>query len=159
MTIEDRTGSVEALVFASQLRAAGERRWWKTRPVLVRGLVLPEENAPPKISVQDIVALDNARIDLPGVISIRVWLGRNGGVDRAAGVGRAVPAQARADAGAAAAGSAARFLGAAGRPGEGSSGPRIQGRGRTDLRSLLRGKSRGLKLSNCIAASELKYSF
>ena len=27
--------------------------------------------------------LDNARIDLPSVISIRVWLGRNGGVDRA----------------------------------------------------------------------------
>jgi len=28
--------------------------------------------------------LDNARIDLPSVIAIRVWLGRNGGVDRAA---------------------------------------------------------------------------
>ena len=27
-------------------------------------------------------ALDNARVDLPGVIAIRVWLGRNGGVDR-----------------------------------------------------------------------------
>ena len=51
--------------------------------MLVRGLILPEENAQPKISVQDIVALDNARIDLPSVISIRVWLGRNGGVDRA----------------------------------------------------------------------------
>ena len=45
--------------------------------------MLPEENAQPKISVQEIVALDNARIDLPSVISIRVWLGRNGGVDRA----------------------------------------------------------------------------
>ena len=51
--------------------------------MLVRALVLPEENAQPKISVQDIVPLDNARVDLPGVISIRVWLGRNGGVDRA----------------------------------------------------------------------------
>lgn len=51
--------------------------------VFLRGLVLPEENAQPKISVQEIVALDNARIDLPSVISIRVWLGRNGGVDRA----------------------------------------------------------------------------
>ena len=46
--------------------------------VLVRGLVLPEESAPAKISVQDIVALENARVDLPSVISIRVWLGRNG---------------------------------------------------------------------------------
>jgi DNA polymerase-3 subunit alpha len=46
--------------------------------VLVRGLALPEENASTKISVQDIIPLDNARIDLPSVISIRVWLGRNG---------------------------------------------------------------------------------
>jgi DNA polymerase-3 subunit alpha len=37
--------------------------------------------------VQDIVALDNARVDLPGVIAIRVWLGRDGGVDRAAALG------------------------------------------------------------------------
>ena len=28
--------------------------------------------------MQDIVPLDNARVDLPTVISIRVWLGRNG---------------------------------------------------------------------------------
>jgi len=49
--------------------------------------VLPEENAAPKISLQDIVALDNARIDLPGLISIRVWLGRNGDTDRAAALG------------------------------------------------------------------------
>ena len=51
--------------------------------VLIRGLVLPEENAPPKISVQDIVPLDVARVPLPSLISIRVGLGRNGG-DRAA---------------------------------------------------------------------------
>ena len=51
--------------------------------VLVTGLVLPEESGPPKISVQEIVALDNARVDLPAVVSIRVWLGRNGSVDRA----------------------------------------------------------------------------
>jgi DNA polymerase III subunit alpha len=55
--------------------------------VLVTGLVLPEENAAPKISVQNIVALDNARVDLPAVIAIRVWLGRNGAVDRASALG------------------------------------------------------------------------
>jgi len=44
--------------------------------------VLPEENGPPKISVQDIVPLENARVDLPGVISIRIWL-RNGATNRA----------------------------------------------------------------------------
>ena len=38
----------------------------------MRGLVLPEENAPPKISVQDIVLLEIARVRLPSLISIRV---------------------------------------------------------------------------------------
>jgi hypothetical protein len=33
--------------------------------------------------VQNIVVLDNARVDLPAVIAIRVWLGRNGALDRA----------------------------------------------------------------------------
>ena len=55
--------------------------------VLVTGLVLPEENSAPKISVQNIVALDNARVDLPAVIAIRVWLGRNGVADRAGALG------------------------------------------------------------------------
>ncbi len=82
MTIEDRSGSVEAMVFASSYeRLAAEVV--EDQAVLIRGLVLPEENAAAKISVQDIVALDNARVDLPEVISIRVWLNRNGGVDRA----------------------------------------------------------------------------
>jgi DNA polymerase-3 subunit alpha len=46
-------------------------------------LALPEEGGPPKLSVQSIVSLDNARVDFASLISIRVWLGRNGGVDRA----------------------------------------------------------------------------
>jgi hypothetical protein len=37
----------------------------KNTAVMVRGLVL-RGNTTPKLSVQDIVALDNARIDLPG---------------------------------------------------------------------------------------------
>jgi DNA polymerase-3 subunit alpha len=49
------------------------------KAVLVRGLVLPEENAPPKISVQEIVPLEVARVPLPSLISIKVRLGRNGG--------------------------------------------------------------------------------
>ncbi len=43
---------------------------------MVRGLVLPEENTAPRLSA---VALDNARIDLTGVIAIRVWMGGDGG--------------------------------------------------------------------------------
>ena len=82
MTIEDRNGSVEGMLFASSYERLASQVV-EDQAVLIRGLVLPEENAAPKISVQDVVALDNARIDLPSVISIRVWLGRNGGVDRA----------------------------------------------------------------------------
>jgi len=82
MAIEDRNGSVEAMVFASSYeRLAPEVS--EDSAVLIRGLALPEDNAPPKISVQDIVALDNARVDVPAVISIRVWLGRNGTTDKA----------------------------------------------------------------------------
>ncbi len=46
--------------------------------VLVRGLVLPEENSPSKISIQDIVPLQLARVNLPTLISIRVGVGVNG---------------------------------------------------------------------------------
>jgi DNA polymerase-3 subunit alpha len=46
-------------------------------PVLVRGLALPEDNGPPKISVQSMVPLEVAHIALPSLISIRVWLNRS----------------------------------------------------------------------------------
>ena len=82
LSIEDRNGSVEAMVFAASFERLAPQVV-EDQAVLVRGLVLPEENAPPKISVQDILPLENARVDLPAVISIRVWLGRNGEVDRA----------------------------------------------------------------------------
>jgi len=82
MTIEDRSGSLEAMVFATSYERLAPVVV-EDQAVLVTGLVLPEENSAPKISVQDIVPLDNARVDLPSLISIRVWLGRNGGVDRA----------------------------------------------------------------------------
>jgi DNA polymerase-3 subunit alpha len=71
MQIEDREGSVESMVFSTQyerlLSVLNE-----DKAVMVRGLVLPEENAPPKISVQDIILLENARVNLPSLISIRV---------------------------------------------------------------------------------------
>ena len=42
--------------------------------VFVRATVLPEEGAPPKLSIQDLVKLEDARVDLPSLISIRIWL-------------------------------------------------------------------------------------
>jgi DNA polymerase III subunit alpha len=83
LTIEDLHGSVDAMVFASSYERLAPQVV-EDQAVLVRGLILPEENAPPKVSVQDIIPLDVARVDMPSVISIRVWLGRNGGTDKAA---------------------------------------------------------------------------
>ncbi len=82
MTIEDTKGSLEALCFATSYERLASQVV-EDQAVMIRGLVLPEENTASKVSVQDIVALDNARIDMPSVISIRVWLGRNGAADKA----------------------------------------------------------------------------
>ncbi len=83
MQIEDREGSAPAMVFSTQYeRLMGALQ--EDQAVLVRGLVLPEEGGPPKISVQDIVALENARLNLPSLISIRVPVNGSGPSDRAA---------------------------------------------------------------------------
>jgi DNA polymerase-3 subunit alpha len=81
LKIEDRTGSVDAMVFAASFERLASQIV-EDKAVLVRGLVLPEENAPPKISVQEIQPLETARLNLPSLISIRVWLGRNGVADK-----------------------------------------------------------------------------
>jgi DNA polymerase III subunit alpha len=82
MRLEDRTGSIEAMVFSMQYdRLLGTLI--EDKAVLVRGLVLPDENAPPKLSVQDIVPLEVARVNLPSLISIRVSVGVNGSAEKA----------------------------------------------------------------------------
>jgi DNA polymerase-3 subunit alpha len=71
--VEDLEGSIEAMVFSTQYERL-LNSLQEDKAVLVRGLVLPEENAPPKVSIQDIVALENASVTLPSLISIRVPL-------------------------------------------------------------------------------------
>jgi len=83
MQIEDQTGSIEAMVFSTQFERLNPSLV-EDKAVLVRGLVLPEENAPPKISVQDVVPLENARLNLPSLISIRVPMNGASSTDRAA---------------------------------------------------------------------------
>jgi DNA polymerase-3 subunit alpha len=83
LQIEDRSGAVEAMVFATSYERLASLVV-EDQAVVVRGLVLPEENAPPKISVQDIQPLETARVNLPALISIRVWLGRNGDGEKSA---------------------------------------------------------------------------
>jgi DNA polymerase-3 subunit alpha len=71
MQIEDLEGSIEAMVFSTQYERLSPSLN-EDKAVLIRGLVLPEENAPPKISVQEIVPLEVARVNLPSLISIKV---------------------------------------------------------------------------------------
>ncbi len=81
LVIEDRAGNVDAMVFTTkyeQLISA----LVEDQAVLVRGSALPEDGNPTKISVHEIVPLDVARVALPSLISVKVFVGRNG-IDRA----------------------------------------------------------------------------
>ncbi|MEQ1946602.1 MAG: DNA polymerase III subunit alpha [Bryobacteraceae bacterium] len=82
MQIEDLEGSVEAMVFSTQFERLNASLV-EDKAVLVRGLVLPEENAPPKISVQDVVPLENARVNLPSLIAIKIPMNGTSESDRA----------------------------------------------------------------------------
>lgn len=82
MTLEDRTGALEAMVFSNNFeRLSGFLD--EDRAVLIRAQVFPEENAPPKLSIQDITPLDNARVNYPSLISIKAYVGINDPRDRA----------------------------------------------------------------------------
>jgi DNA polymerase-3 subunit alpha len=82
LQIEDLEGSIEAMVFSTQYERLNTLLV-EDKAVFVRGLVLPEENAAPKISVQDVVPLDIARVNRPSLISIRVPMNGSGSADRA----------------------------------------------------------------------------
>jgi DNA polymerase-3 subunit alpha len=82
MQIEDLEGSIEGMVFSTQYERLTPLLI-EDKAVLVRGLVLPEDNAPPKISIQDIVPLEVARVSLPSLISIRVPVNGSSGAERA----------------------------------------------------------------------------
>jgi hypothetical protein len=76
MQIEDLEGSIEAMVFSTQYDRLSPSLN-EDKAVLIRGLVLPEENAPPKISVQDIVRWEqgNGPIPLGAIVMARTGWG------------------------------------------------------------------------------------
>ncbi len=82
LKIDDRRGTADAMVFAN--------RYDELLPVMkedaavfIRAAVLPEESGPPKLSIQEMVNLEDARIDLPSLISIRIWLRDEGSNEKA----------------------------------------------------------------------------
>jgi DNA polymerase-3 subunit alpha len=82
LLIEDRAGSIDAMVFTTQYERLAPLLL-EDQAVLIRGSALPEEGNPTKVSVQEIVPLDVARVPLPTLIGVKVFVGRNG-IDRAA---------------------------------------------------------------------------
>ncbi len=69
--LEDMEGSIEMLVFPEAFRKLGEKVKLEV-PVLVRGGVRIEEGANPKLTVNDITPLEEARVPLPRALRIRI---------------------------------------------------------------------------------------
>jgi DNA polymerase-3 subunit alpha len=84
MQLEDLSGAIDAVLFANGYERLAEHLV-EDKAVLLKGLVLPEEGAPPKISIQDLVPLELAGMSFPSLISIRVPLGRAGDLPAALG--------------------------------------------------------------------------
>jgi len=72
--LEDMHGKVELLVFPEAYRKLAEKVKLEI-PVLIRGGVRIEEGANPKVTANDIVPLDEARVPLPKALRIRIPLG------------------------------------------------------------------------------------
>lgn len=92
--LDDTLGTIDALVFTTNYERLLPELV-EDRAVLIRGSALPEENAPPKISVVDIVPLEVARVSLPSLISIHVRLGQPGGAGALAELFARKPGQTR----------------------------------------------------------------
>ncbi len=74
--LEDQQGSIDVVIFAAQYEQLSDSVV-EDLPVFLRGLALPEDNGPPKISVQSMSPLEVAHVAMPSLISIRVWLNKS----------------------------------------------------------------------------------
>jgi DNA polymerase III subunit alpha len=72
-SLEDMHGKIEMLVFPEAYRKLAEKVKLEV-PVLVRGGVRIEESANPKLTANDIIALDDATVPLPKALRIRILL-------------------------------------------------------------------------------------
>jgi DNA polymerase-3 subunit alpha len=79
---DDGHGTVDAMVFSTRYEELLPQLK-NDSAVLLKATVMREEDAPPKLNVQDITPLDDARVDLPTLISIRVWIKEEAGVEKA----------------------------------------------------------------------------
>jgi len=73
--LEDATGKIDVICFSRDYERLGEQL--KTEaPVLVRGVLMGEEDSAPKISISGVQPLDAVKVKLPGGVRIRINLDR-----------------------------------------------------------------------------------
>ncbi len=94
--LEDATGKIDVICFARDYERLSEQLKIQA-PVLVRGVLMGEEDSAPKISISSIQALDDVKVKLPGGIRIRInlesateemFVGLRGAADAAPGPGK-----------------------------------------------------------------------
>ncbi|WP_109484924.1 DNA polymerase III subunit alpha [Occallatibacter savannae] len=74
-TLEDATGKIDLISFARDYERLTEQ--WKIQaPVVVRGMLMGEEDSAPKISVSGIQPLEEVKVKLPNAVRIRISLDR-----------------------------------------------------------------------------------
>ena len=74
-SLEDATGKIDMICFSREYdRLAGQLKI--EAPVLVRGVLMGDEDAAPKISVSSIQALEDVQVKLPTGVRIRINLDR-----------------------------------------------------------------------------------
>ncbi len=71
--LEDMLGKVELLVFPEAYKKLGDKVKLEV-PVLIRGGVRMEEGANPKVTANEIIPLDEARVPLPSALRVRISL-------------------------------------------------------------------------------------
>jgi DNA polymerase-3 subunit alpha len=71
--LEDATGKIEVICFAREYDRLAELLKIEA-PVLVRGMLMGDEDSAPKISISGIQPLDDVKIKLPGGVRIRINL-------------------------------------------------------------------------------------
>jgi len=74
-SLEDATGKIELICFARDYERLAQQLKIEA-PVLVRGTLMGEEDAAPKIAVSQVQALEEVQVKLPGGIRIRINLDR-----------------------------------------------------------------------------------
>jgi DNA polymerase-3 subunit alpha len=71
LQLEDLHGNVDCMVFASKFEALS-KYLVEDQAVMVTAKVLVDEGAPPRLSIQDLVELNNVRVKLPSFVQVKI---------------------------------------------------------------------------------------